>query len=216
MIVIAVGQSKGGVGKTTLAVNVAGELSHYGKTVTLIDADPQGSALQWSEPRRLTFPVRQELLANRGQLVWVRNVLKSPSDLVILDLPAGFGQLFETAVLIADLLIVPCGPSSLDLGAAQKTILRAKEVRRVDLMNGFKIVTVPTRVDVSTEEGAQIADALGDLGEPVAPGLSFDMDFVRSFTSGSTVFDLGRSENAAEEIRELSNFLLRQTLRRSE
>ena len=215
MIVIAVGQSKGGVGKTTLAVNVAGEIAHYGKSVILIDADPQGSAVQWAEPRRLAFPVRQELLG-RNQLLWVRNVLKASSDIVILDLPAGFGPLFETAVLIADLLVVPCGASSLDIASAHQTIVRAREVRRMDLTNGLKLVTVPTRVDLANEEGAQIADALADLGEPVGPGLSYDMDFVRSFTSGVTVAGLGGEQVAAGEIRRLSIFLLRQILPRTD
>ena len=217
MFVIVVAQSKGGVGKTTLAINVASDIARGGRGVTVIDADPQGSALQWAEPRRLPFPVRQELLMMRNQLLWVRNVLKTDADFVIVDLPAGFGIAFETAVLIADLLVIPCSPSSLDIGAAKATISKAREVRRADAATPrLRIVTVPTRVDPAYEEGAAILDALADLGEPVAPPLTYDIAFVRSFTAGTPVSADGEESRAAEDVKKLSLFLMRQIMPRGQ
>ena len=215
MIVIAVVQSKGGVGKTTLAVNVAGDITRYDRSVTLVDADPQGSAFQWAEPRRLPFPVRQELLTLRSPMLWVRNVLKSGTDFVVLDLPAGFGPVFDTAVMIADLLVVPSGPSSLDIGAAKATIAKAREVRRGDPTGPkLRIATVPTRIDLSHEEGAELTEALLDLGEPVAPGLSYDVDFVRSFTAGTTVSTDDKASRAGDDVKKLALFLMKQVLPR--
>ena len=215
MIVIVVAQSKGGVGKTTLAVNVAGELVRYGSSVAVVDADPQGGAFHWSRPHQLGFPVRQCLMTSRNQLVWVKNVLKTGSDIVVVDLPAGLGPIFETAVIIADLIVVPCGPSSLDIGGAGGTIARAREVKRSDPSGGpLKIVTVPTRVDVAHEEGSQIIDALDELGEPVGPSLSYDVAFVRCFAAGETVTSGDWGESAKHEVGRLSLFLLRQVLPR--
>jgi chromosome partitioning protein len=217
MIVIVMAQSKGGVGKTTLAVNVAGEITRYDRSVTLVDADPQGSASQWAEPRKLHFPVRREPLSLRNSMLWVRNVLKSGSDFVVVDLPAGFGPIFETAVMIADLLVVPSGPSSLDIGAAKTTILKARETRRNDPGGpSLKIVTVPTRVDLAHQEGVEIAEALLDLGEPVAPALSYDVDFVRSFTAGTTVSVEKPGSRASEDVQKLTLFLLKQVLPRDQ
>ena len=59
MKVIGVLNQKGGVGKTTISVNLASELARRGNKVLLVDADPQGSALDWSEIREKVqlFPV---------------------------------------------------------------------------------------------------------------------------------------------------------------
>ena len=217
MHVIVVAQSKGGVGKTTLAINVASDIARFGRSVTVVDADPQGSALQWAEPRRLSFPVRQELLSLRNQLTWVRNVLKTDTDFVIVDLPAGFGPAFETAVLVADLVVVPCSPSSLDIGAAEATIAKAREARRADSGGPrLRLVTVPTRVDASFEEGAEILEALADLGEPVAPPLAYDIAFVRSFAAGTAVPSDAETSGAGHDVRKLSLFLMRQILPRGQ
>ena len=216
MIVIAVVQGKGGVGKTTLAINLAGEIVSFGRSVNVVDADPQASATQWAEPRRLHFSVRQHQIGLRNTLIWVRDVLKSGTDFTIIDTPSGFGPAFETAVLISDLAVIPCGPSSLDLNAAAKTVAKVRDVRRVD--NGTsrcKIALIPTRVDLATEEGEQIRDELAELGEPVGPSLSYDIEFVRAFTTGQAVSSLPANASAAQDIKRVSHFLLRQVLPRA-
>jgi chromosome partitioning protein len=50
-MIVALLSQKGGVGKTTLALHLAGEWARRGQRVTLIDADPQGLALDWSQQR---------------------------------------------------------------------------------------------------------------------------------------------------------------------
>lgn len=214
MIVIAIGQSKGGVGKTTLAVNIAGEIARYGRSVTLIDVDPQGSATRWSEPQRLGFPVRKDLLQLRKELIWIRDVLKTDSDYVVLDLPSGLGPAFDTGILIADLLVVPSGPSSLDINAADLTIKRARTTRATEPRTVLKIASVPTRIDLEHEEGNQIREELQDLGEPVAPSVSYDVDYVRCFTAGQSVSSYVPGGRSSKEITAVCLFLLRQVLPR--
>jgi GTPase SAR1 family protein len=73
--IIAVAQPKGGVGKTTLTVSVAAELHRRGKTVALVDADPQRSACQWAEPGNLQFPVYEIALTDQHVLNWNREII---------------------------------------------------------------------------------------------------------------------------------------------
>ena len=123
--------------------------------------------------------------------------------------------MFDTSALIADLLVVPCGPSSLDIGSAETTVAKAREVRRNDgPSERLKITLVPTRIDHAHEESAHIVDALARLGEPVGPALGYDVDFVRSFTAGVPVSELPGPSKAAEEANRLSMFLLHQVLPR--
>src|SRR5271170_5095160 len=85
---IAVAQRKGGVGKTTIAVNLAAELRDRGSEVVLIDADPLRSACQWAELGGLKFPV-QELTFSMNQPVakWAAAARRIVSDYVVIDTP---------------------------------------------------------------------------------------------------------------------------------
>ena len=58
-MIIGVLSQKGGVGKSTISINIAATLSKQGKRVVLVDADPQGSSMSWSAAREaeLLFPV---------------------------------------------------------------------------------------------------------------------------------------------------------------
>ena len=211
MNVIVVGQGKGGTGKTTLAVNVAEHVVRQGRAATLIDADPQGGALAWAAARRLSVPVHHSPVRTPNDLLWVRNTLKTRGDVAIVDLPGGFGPAFKLAVLVADLLVVPCGPSSLDVAAADRTIARARALRGSEAAaEKLKVVTVPVRVADSPLEGLQLGAALAALGEAVAPPLSYDAAFARSFTRGTAVSALDEGARAAVEVAQLAAYLMRQ------
>lgn len=208
MHVMTLAQLKGGVGKTTVATNIASEIDSRGGAVALIDCDPHGGASSLAELRRMRFQVRQELTDQRSPLIWAKDILKSRASIVIIDLPAGAGPSFENAVLLSDLVVVPCGPSSLDLNAAQETIARARTIARSDPRSKVKFATVPTRVDLSTLEGQQIRAALEELGEPVAPAITYNADYVRSFASGDTVKYFAAGSDADLEVQEMTTFLL--------
>ncbi|MFE1600582.1 AAA family ATPase [Methylobacterium sp. ID0610] len=210
MLVVSIVQQKGGVGKTTLAINLAGELRQRKMKVMIIDADPQASATAWSSPRKLGFDVRPELVSSGTVSQWLRNVLKQQADVLIIDTPAGLGPVFRAAVDVADLILIPCGPSSLDLNSARTTLGAVANQLRNDSRSHARVALVPTRVDRETPEGQQITDELDALGEPVGPALSHDVYFVRAFTQGVTVTTAAPASNAAGEIRAVAEFVLAQ------
>ena len=208
MHVISIVQQKGGVGKTTLAINLAGVLRQRGLSVVVVDSDPQASASAWAVPRKLGFEVRAELLSGGTLTQWLRNILKQRADVILIDTPAGLSSVFRAAVDVADLVLIPCGPSSLDINAARTTLMNVVSALRGDAGSRAKVVIVPTRVEMQTPEGQQITDELSALGVNVTPPLSHDIYFVRAFTQGVSVTAAAPASKAAHEMNALTDFVL--------
>lgn len=208
MQVIALVQRKGGVGKTTVAINLAGEIAKRGRAVTVVDADPQGSAMAWAGLRKLPFTVRHSVLDRTSLSIWIKNVLKTRADVVIVDTPGDLGPAFKATIEIADLVLMPCGPSSLDINAVRQSIAKLQEQAKAAKQRSPALVLVPTRVDPSTMEGQQISAELGELGQVVAPSLSNDIAFVRAFTAGEPVCLAAANSRADLETRALAEFVL--------
>jgi chromosome partitioning protein len=181
--VIAVAQRKGGVGKTTIAVSVAGEIARRGRDVALIDSDPQTSACHWAEPGNLQFPVYELVLADQGVRDWVRDAGQVPADYMVID-TAPTDRALGASIAIADLVLVPCTPSGLDIEAMVRTleIIDAVRARR----NGFpNMILVPNRVDARTLEGQQLVEELEGFGEVVSPPIGDRAAFIRAFSDGN-------------------------------
>lgn len=113
MAIIALANLKGGVGKSTLAINIAGAL---GANVAVIDADPQATATAWSEAGQLPFPVHERPLSSKAVSAWITEALEL-SDTVkhlVIDLPPMLGDATAAALAICDLAVIPVSPSGAD------------------------------------------------------------------------------------------------------
>lgn len=203
--IIAVVGRKGGIGKTTLSVHLAGEMSARGRKVVLIDADPQGSAAQWAAPGKLPIPVEHLPVTSDKLKPWVERVRAIKADLLILDCPPHLDAALGAALGLADLAILPCGPSGLDMMAMGEVlgVIRAARQHR----SGGKpaALVVPNRVDRRTAEGREIVDELAKLGEPVGPSLAYRSAFVRAFNTGDTVGTFASGSAADFEVKALAD-----------
>ena len=149
---IAVTQRKGGVGKTTIAVSIAAEISQRGGDVVLVDADPLRSACQWAALDGLHFPVQEITFSPRKPVAeWAAAVRSIHSDFVVVDTPPSDDSL-AASIALADVAVIPVLPSGLDLEATSRTleIVGAVRARRADYVH---VVLVPNRVDRRTLEG---------------------------------------------------------------
>lgn len=201
--VIATVQRKGGVGKTTVAVCLAGELHSRGNRVTLVDADPQRSSVHWAAPNQLPFAVREASFHKDEGAAWIKNILTpTADDFLIVDTSTGEDDL-RAAAFCAKLVLLPCTPSGLDIESTVDALYFLNSVRVQHRLH-IDALLVPNRVDMRTLEGRQFVEALAKLGEEVAPALGHRTSFVRSFSSGHAVNQFAPGSVADQEVKALA------------
>lgn len=201
--VIAILNQKGGVGKTTLAVHIATALARNEKKVLLLDADPQGSALDWAAARH-TDPLFPVVGLPKASIHKELPALATGYDVVIIDGPPRVYDVARSAIMASDLVLVPVQPSPYDVWAAKEIIDLLKEaaVYKPSLKSAFII----NRKIVNTAIGRDVADALSQYPVPVLPtAVCQRVAFAESATKGLTVYELDPDMLASQEIGQLAD-----------
>lgn len=205
-MIIAILNQKGGVGKTTLSVNLAAGLALSGQSTLLIDADPQGSALDWQAARKgaSLFPV-----VGMAKPTLHKDVpgLASGYRHIVIDGPPRVNELAKSAILTADLIVIPVQPSPYDVWAAAEIIKLIQEVAL--FKENLKALFAITRKIGNTAIGRDVAEALKDYPFPLArSSISQRVVFAESAATGLSVLEAEPKGPAAKEIRSLINELL--------
>ena len=205
-MIISIQNQKGGVGKTTLAIHISHALSLKGTKVLLVDADPQGSARDWAAARSDKTPF-SVIGLDRPTVHRDLPALAKDFDHVVIDGPPRVSDLARSAIIAADIVVVPIQPSPYDVWAADEIIklIREASVFKENLKSVFAI----NRKITNTAIGRDVAEALGSYNIPVLKSsVSQRVAFAESAASGQTVLETDRNGSAAREILALVDELL--------
>ena len=209
-MIIALLNQKGGVGKTTLATHIAGELALRGQQVILLDADPQGSALDWTQRRsQLGLPrLFSAVGLARETLHQEAPELARRCDHIVIDGPPRIAAIARSALMAAQQVLIPVQPSPYDLWASGEMIalVREAQVFRPNLAAAFVINRRVVRTVIGRE-------ARGTLDEQPFPALASEVCqrivFADSVAGGRLVRETAPDSMADREIGVLADELLR-------
>lgn len=200
-MIVALLNQKGGVGKTTLALHLAGQWAREGRRVTLVDADPQGSALDWSQQRG-----REGLERLFGVVGLARDTLhrEAPelardADHVVIDGPPRVAGLMRSSLLAADLVLIPAQPSPFDGWASAEMLALLGEARvyRPQLAARFVLNRCAARTVIARET----AETLAEHDPPLlAQTIGQRVAFADAAQSGRLAFEVDADSLAAREI----------------
>lgn len=205
--IVGIVQVKGGAGRSTVATNIAGELSKIGRTV-LIDCDmPQGTAASWVAVRQqaveadLFGSVQGDTASSHRELLDKVEQWRGQADYIVLDGPPRIAELTRAILVLSDLALVPVGASVAELwatGDVVEIVRQAREVRPVDVR------IVWTRFRGYTRLAQDLAaQAKPELGLPILKtALGLRVAYVEALGAGLTAAELS-DPTARQELREL-------------
>lgn len=210
--IIAVCNQKGGSGKTTVSMQLAGTLARKKNKVLVVDADPQGTATRWaaSADDENPFPASVIGLSAASEKVH-REVKKfvGDYDYIVIDCPpAADSPVPQSALLIADLALVPIIPSPLDLWAS---VGIRKVIENVsDINETLTARLVVNQCQPKTNLAREVLEVLPEFGIPVCKNyLRQRTAYRQSAVFGQTVQDFGsKAKDAVQEIEALTKEIL--------
>lgn len=182
MKTLLIANPKGGCGKTTLSVNIAGYLANQGLRVAMLDLDRQQSSTLWLNTRSDTLPQIRALDAKKEH--------EQPHDWLVIDSPAGLhGKNLAHALKLAHKIVVPVAPSLFDLQASHdflKALAAEKAVRK----SKCHIGVVGMRMAPRTRAAVTLEQFLATLDLPILAYLRETQVYVNAAFEGKSLFDL--------------------------
>jgi chromosome partitioning protein len=201
-LIVTLAQQKGGAGKTTLAAHLAVAAALGGKSVAILDTDPQGSLGQWFERREAAMGPKEIDLVFRTASGWgarrEARAMAKDHDLVVLDTPPKSDLELRPALEAANVVAIPVQPTPVDLWATEPTIAMVDKV-------GSRALLIINRMIHGTLLGAEIAREIAAMGHPVSTtSVGSRVAFAGSMGDGKTVMETHPNSPAAAEVYDLA------------
>lgn len=211
--VITVFNQKGGCGKTTVSVQLAGTLGRRRARVLLIDLDPQGSATHWVRQAKDDAPFPANVVGLAAMRDKVHREIKAhleDYDFIIADCPpAAESPVASSALLVSDLGIMPVVPTPLDVWATDDKA-RALIANVSELNTTLKVVLLPNRVHATTSLAKSTVELIRE--DDVLPVMKTQLGSRTVYCEcplyGATVHSVPSAHQAIEEVDRLTDEVL--------
>jgi chromosome partitioning protein len=198
--IVGVANSKGGTGKSTIAIHLACCALETGVNVSLVDTDAQGSVKDWANVRPDSMETPNVVCNNDPYSIHV-TIERLEDELIVVDSPAGLSEMTGEVLGLSDLVLVPIMPSVLDLWGVGEF----ERVLEEQAQEGLEVVLVTSKYDHASTLSEELAEYLSEEYPDYSHleyGICDRVAYKRQMGQGQTVLE-GNDARAKNEVRRL-------------
>ena len=217
--IFAVANPKGGSGKTTVAIILAGEFAKHGYSVAIVDADPQGSSYQWhaSSVARGLSPRGVDLVRAADEAALGQAIERLHGfDVVVIDTPGYYGEVLIQSSLRADLVVLPCKVHTFDASQVVRTIRnleRHAQEARLPMGQHRVLFNEYDSLDRNTRPLREVVSYLDSERVPVCANALYRRITYRTMTSGhGTLYQMSDKDESVRKARYNADQVVRELL----
>lgn len=221
--IFAVANPKGGSGKTTVAIILAGEFAKHGYSAAIVDADPQGSSYQWhaSSVARGLSPQGVDLVRAADEAALAQAVERLAGyDVIVIDTPGYYGEVLVQATLRADLVVLPCKVHTFDASQVVRTIRNLEQhADKAELpMSQHRVLfNEYDSIDRNTRPLREVVAYLDSERVPVCATALYRRVTFRTMTSGfGTLYQMSDTDESVRKARFNADQVVRELLAASQ